>query len=113
MVVSKPSSAASADSGQRDTTNSKARNSAEKRRKHRIQVTSNEKLGRTAVRPNSLSKKYFRQAEQVFLNPKKFRKTYDLIGAGHPSWVPRAHPSFPSSEFSGFIDTPLFFYSRG
>jgi hypothetical protein len=74
----------------------------------------------------SLSKKCFRHAEQVFLNPKKFRKTYDLNGAGRPSWVPsprqvpppsggcapkracgrsRAHPSFPLSELLVFFDS--------
>ena len=28
----------------------------------------------------------------------------DLNGAGHPSWVPHAHPSFPPCKISGFID---------
>ena len=29
----------------------------------------------------------------------------NLNGAGNPSWVPRAHPSFPFSCLSGFIDS--------
>ena len=35
----------------------------------------------------------------------KVLKSIDLNGAGHPSWVPRAHPSFPFSYISGFIDS--------
>ncbi|MDD6605132.1 MAG: hypothetical protein PUE96_04370, partial [Oscillospiraceae bacterium] len=40
-----------------------------------------------------------------FQNFQKVLKSIDLNGAGHPSWVPRAHPSFPFSYISGFIDS--------
>jgi hypothetical protein len=55
--------------------------------------------------PSSMSKKCFRHTEASFQNLQEVLKTYDLIGAGHPSWVSRAHPSFPLSKFSGFIDS--------
>ena len=38
-------------------------------------------------------------------NFQKVLKSIDLNGAGHPSWVPRAHPSFPFPYISGFIDS--------
>ncbi len=39
-----------------------------------------------------------------FLELKKVLKTYDFKSAGHPSWVSRTHPFFPSKKFQGFID---------
>ena len=55
---------------------------------------------------------YYQLVEKVFStsclrfqNFQKVLKSIDLNGAGHPSWVPRAHPSFPFSYISGFIDS--------
>ncbi|WP_418724244.1 hypothetical protein, partial [Dysosmobacter sp.] len=35
----------------------------------------------------------------------KVLKTKDFNGAGHPSWVSRAHPSFPLRRIYLFIDS--------
>ena len=56
-------------------------------------------------RPLSVSKKSFRLAEASFQNFIKVLKTKDFNGAGHPSWVSRAHPSLPSRRIYHFIDS--------
>ena len=52
-----------------------------------------------------LVEKVFSTSCLRFQNFLKVLKSVDLNGAGHPSWVPRAHPSFPFSCSSGFIDS--------
>ena len=52
-----------------------------------------------------LFEKVFSTSCLRFQNFQKVLKSIDLNGAGHPSWVPRAHPSFPFSYISGFIDS--------
>ena len=52
-----------------------------------------------------LVEKVFSTSCLRFQNFQKVLKSIDLNGAGHPSWVPRAHPSFPFSYISGFIDS--------
>ena len=52
-----------------------------------------------------LVEKVFSTSCLRFQNFQKVLKSIHLNGAGHPSWVPRAHPSFPFSYISGFIDS--------
>ena len=52
-----------------------------------------------------LVEKVFSTSCLRFQNFQKVLKSIDLNGAGHPSWVPRAHPSFPFSCIPGFIDS--------
>ena len=52
-----------------------------------------------------LVEKVFSTSCLRFQSFQKVLKSIDLNGAGHPSWVPRAHPSFPFSYISGFIDS--------
>ena len=52
----------------------------------------------------SVSKKSFLPPAS-FQNFIKVLKTKDFNGAGHPSWVSRAHPSFPLRRIYLFIDS--------
>ena len=52
-----------------------------------------------------LGEKFFSPSGLRFQNFQKVLKIFDFIGAGHPSWVSRAHPSFPSSDLLKSIDS--------
>ena len=66
---------------------------------------SNRKKTRPRKRSFQLVEKVFSTSCLRFQNFQKVLKSIDLNGAGHPSWVPRAHPSFPFPYISGFIDS--------
>ena len=49
--------------------------------------------------------KGFSPRRTSFQNFIKVLKTKDFNGAGHPSWVSRAHPSLPLQRIYHFIDS--------